>query len=327
MNSRKRRSIFLKYINNWLCTSLFIPFLCIFTPFSEHRKISGLLKKWVFLGFAELYWFAVVLRCGCWRSYHCLVLFLTLRCYSISSLFQAPNSSRFIFLFSLSQFRGPDYLGAWNRPLNIHYAEYLSQSDCRILDSMLVGYHKMRYGRVQTSQTTGEDSDPFTCMRRSDGTTSCPWDWKGGSLSTGVDSGTFTCIELVNPLICPRVGWVSRWWYSWDDVLFGKSTQFMELGNIYNAYICSISIVMEIFLLISWKMLLIVYVCSFCYFSHNNHFLLMASFPPRVVVVFIRRNCRFAVRNNCSLPLFSWLVDFVYTGAWIWNRAKTAANK
>ena len=26
-------------------------------------------------------------------------------------------SSRFIFLFALSQFRGPDYLGAWNRLL------------------------------------------------------------------------------------------------------------------------------------------------------------------------------------------------------------------
>ena len=66
-----------------------------------------------------------------------------------------------------------------------------------------------------------------------------------------VDSGTSSYIELVNPLDCPRAGWVSRWWYSWDDVLFGKSAQFMEFGNIYNAYICSISIVMEIFLSIS----------------------------------------------------------------------------
>ena len=93
----------------------------------------------------------------------------------------------------------------------------------------------------------------------------------GGSLSTEVDSGTSSYIELVNPLVCPRAGWVSRWWYSWDDVLFGKSAQFMEFGNIYNAYICSISIVMEIFLSISWKMLLIVYVC-FAFSPHNNHF-------------------------------------------------------
>ena len=27
----------------------------------------------------------------------------------------SPVSSRFIFLFALSQFSGPDYLGAWNR--------------------------------------------------------------------------------------------------------------------------------------------------------------------------------------------------------------------
>ena len=73
----------------------------------------------------------------------------------------------------------------------------------------------------------------------------------GGSLSMEVDSGTFSYIELVNPLVCPRAGWVSRWWYSWDDVLFGKSAQFMEFGNICKAYICSISIVMEIFLSIS----------------------------------------------------------------------------
>ena len=28
-------------------------------------------------------------------------------------------SSRFIFVFALSQFRGPDYLGAWNRPRDL----------------------------------------------------------------------------------------------------------------------------------------------------------------------------------------------------------------
>ena len=27
----------------------------------------------------------------------------------------SPVSSRFIFVFALSQFSGPDYLGAWNR--------------------------------------------------------------------------------------------------------------------------------------------------------------------------------------------------------------------
>ena len=29
----------------------------------------------------------------------------------------SPVSSRFIFLFALSEFSGPDHLGAWNRPL------------------------------------------------------------------------------------------------------------------------------------------------------------------------------------------------------------------
>ena len=30
-------------------------------------------------------------------------------------LLLSPVSSRFIFVFALSQFSGPDYLGAWNR--------------------------------------------------------------------------------------------------------------------------------------------------------------------------------------------------------------------
>ena len=54
---------------------------------------------------------------------------LVLCCPYFDSLFQAlrvwgrrerkrhANSSRFIFVFALSQFSGPDYLGAWNRVL------------------------------------------------------------------------------------------------------------------------------------------------------------------------------------------------------------------
>ena len=34
-------------------------------------------------------------------------------------VFLSPVSSRFIFVFALSQFRGPEYLGAWNRLLHI----------------------------------------------------------------------------------------------------------------------------------------------------------------------------------------------------------------
>lgn len=53
----------------------------------------------------------------------------------------------------------------------------------------------------------------------------------------------------------------------------GQKHVFIEFGNICNADICGISIVMEIFLLISWKMLAIDCVCVFVLcFSHNNHF-------------------------------------------------------
>ena len=40
----------------------------------------------------------------------------------------SPVSSRFIFVFALSQFSGPDYLGAWNRllELQIKMPDFLS---------------------------------------------------------------------------------------------------------------------------------------------------------------------------------------------------------
>ena len=133
----------------------------------------------------------------------------------------------------------------------------------------------MRCGREQRSQTTGEDSDSFTCMRRSNSTTSCPggWNWGGGSLSTGVDSGTST-VHWISELTRLPKGWVGKplvLLLGWR--VRGQKHVFMEFGNICNADICGISIVMEIFLLISWKMLAIDCVCVFVLcFSHNNHF-------------------------------------------------------
>ena len=58
-----------------------------------------------------------------------------------------------------------------------------------------------------------------------------------------------------------------------ECIMGNSKKKRMEFGNIYNADICGISIVMEIFLLISWKMLAIDRVCVFVLcFSHNNHF-------------------------------------------------------
>ena len=44
----------------------------------------------------------------------------------------SPVSSRFIFVFALSQFSGPDYLGAWNR---LHESEIKVHGNQRFFSS------------------------------------------------------------------------------------------------------------------------------------------------------------------------------------------------
>ena len=46
-------------------------------------------------------------------------------------------SSPFIFVFALSQFRGPDYLGAWNRPGELRVVKQ-SDSSTRLKETPLL---------------------------------------------------------------------------------------------------------------------------------------------------------------------------------------------